>query len=180
MNKHLVENFLAFRNSQGRSRDANDDQEDSPGDEVLAADQGVRGRMRNHELISLHFLWRKVAARFSICSRTGAFANTNLCGSYCKAPMVTPIETERGIDPSRFSGSHEIWTNSPSRRVRRGARSNSPFWRVGLVQLTKMASRTGPTLPKWRVGLVLLAKMASMIACVIILAKMASTTVPTP
>ncbi|KAF2570893.1 hypothetical protein F2Q70_00004450 [Brassica cretica] len=36
MNKHLVENFLAFRNSQGRSRDAKDDQEDSPGDEVLA------------------------------------------------------------------------------------------------------------------------------------------------
>ncbi|KAF3510031.1 hypothetical protein F2Q69_00006771 [Brassica cretica] len=42
---HLVENFLAFRNSQGRSRDAKDDQEDSPGDEVLATDQGVRGRM---------------------------------------------------------------------------------------------------------------------------------------
>ncbi|KAF3564261.1 hypothetical protein DY000_02014831 [Brassica cretica] len=35
MNKNLVENFLAFRNSQGRSRDAKDDQEDSPGDEVL-------------------------------------------------------------------------------------------------------------------------------------------------
>ncbi|KAF2530699.1 hypothetical protein F2Q70_00029286 [Brassica cretica] len=35
----------AFRNSQGRSRDAKDDQEDSPGDEVLATDQGVRGRM---------------------------------------------------------------------------------------------------------------------------------------
>ncbi|KAF3528054.1 hypothetical protein DY000_02041743 [Brassica cretica] len=45
MNKHLVENFLAFRNSQGRSRDAKDDQEDSPGDEVLATDQDERGRM---------------------------------------------------------------------------------------------------------------------------------------
>ncbi|KAF3527579.1 hypothetical protein DY000_02039174 [Brassica cretica] len=45
MNKHLVETFLAFRNSQGRSRDAKDDQEDSPGDEVLAIDQGTRGRM---------------------------------------------------------------------------------------------------------------------------------------
>ncbi|KAG2288420.1 hypothetical protein Bca52824_048024 [Brassica carinata] len=45
MNKHLVENFLAFRNSQGRSRDAKDDQEDSPDDEVLAPYQGVRGRM---------------------------------------------------------------------------------------------------------------------------------------
>ncbi|KAF2586162.1 hypothetical protein F2Q70_00035293 [Brassica cretica] len=45
MNKHLVENFLAFRNSQGRSRDAKDDQEDSPGDEVLATNQGARGRM---------------------------------------------------------------------------------------------------------------------------------------
>ncbi|KAF3547048.1 hypothetical protein DY000_02008451 [Brassica cretica] len=45
MNKHLVENFLAFRNSQGRSRDAKDDHEDSPGDEVLAADKGARGRM---------------------------------------------------------------------------------------------------------------------------------------
>ena len=45
MNKHLVENFLAFRNSQGRSRDAKDDQEDSPGDEILATDRGARGRM---------------------------------------------------------------------------------------------------------------------------------------
>ena len=45
MNKHLVENFLALRNSQGRSRDAKDDQEDSPGDEVLATDQGARGRI---------------------------------------------------------------------------------------------------------------------------------------
>ncbi|KAF2547949.1 hypothetical protein F2Q70_00021021 [Brassica cretica] len=45
MSKHLVENFLAFRNSQGRSRDAKDDQEDSPGDEVMATDQGARGRM---------------------------------------------------------------------------------------------------------------------------------------
>ncbi|KAF3600840.1 hypothetical protein F2Q69_00034309 [Brassica cretica] len=33
------------RNSQGRSRDAKDDQEDSPGDEVLATNQGARGRM---------------------------------------------------------------------------------------------------------------------------------------
>ena len=45
MIKHLVEKFLAFRNSQGRSRDTRDDQEDSPGDEVLATDQGARGRM---------------------------------------------------------------------------------------------------------------------------------------
>ncbi|KAF3570795.1 hypothetical protein F2Q69_00059606 [Brassica cretica] len=45
MNKHLVENFLASRNRQGRSRDAKDDQEDLPGDEVLATDQGARGRM---------------------------------------------------------------------------------------------------------------------------------------
>ncbi|KAF2617269.1 hypothetical protein F2Q68_00039949 [Brassica cretica] len=45
MNKHLVENFLASRNSQGRSRDAKDDQEDLPGDEVLATDQGARGKM---------------------------------------------------------------------------------------------------------------------------------------
>ncbi|KAF2609683.1 hypothetical protein F2Q70_00011762 [Brassica cretica] len=45
MNKHLVENFLEFGNSQGRSRDVMDDQEDSPGDEVLATDQGARGRM---------------------------------------------------------------------------------------------------------------------------------------
>ncbi|KAF3602718.1 hypothetical protein F2Q69_00035786 [Brassica cretica] len=45
MNRHLVENLLAFTNSQGRSRDAKDDQQDSPGDEVLATDQGARGRM---------------------------------------------------------------------------------------------------------------------------------------
>uniref|UniRef100_A0A0D3CRK9 Uncharacterized protein n=1 Tax=Brassica oleracea var. oleracea TaxID=109376 RepID=A0A0D3CRK9_BRAOL len=45
MNKNLVKNFLAFRNSQGRSRDAKYEQEDSPGDEVLAPDQGARGRM---------------------------------------------------------------------------------------------------------------------------------------
>ncbi|KAF2536299.1 hypothetical protein F2Q70_00004458 [Brassica cretica] len=45
MNKHLVEHFLAFRNSQGQSRDAKDDQEDSPDDEVLPTDQGARGRM---------------------------------------------------------------------------------------------------------------------------------------
>ncbi|KAF3486314.1 hypothetical protein F2Q69_00054559 [Brassica cretica] len=45
MNKHLVKNFLAFRNSQGRSRDAKDDQEDSQGDEVSATDQGAGGRM---------------------------------------------------------------------------------------------------------------------------------------
>ncbi|KAF3599231.1 hypothetical protein F2Q69_00034313 [Brassica cretica] len=45
MNKHLVENFLAFRNSHRLSRDAKDDQEDSPGDEVLVTDQGARGRM---------------------------------------------------------------------------------------------------------------------------------------
>ena len=45
MNKHLVEHFLAFRNSQGRSRDTKDDQEDSLGDEILATDQGARGRM---------------------------------------------------------------------------------------------------------------------------------------
>ncbi|KAF2566929.1 hypothetical protein F2Q68_00025462 [Brassica cretica] len=155
MNKHLVENFLAFRNSQGRLRDAKKDQEDSLGDEVLATDQGERGRMvlsdsmeinfvslkviwkqysrggfvtdwlcfpfrtinlgffrkifgrstaascipdllcflffsgtnlgflrkifggsraRNRELVSLHFLWRKVVARFSIFSRAVAFA----------------------------------------------------------------------------------------------------------
>ncbi|KAF2575733.1 hypothetical protein F2Q70_00004188 [Brassica cretica] len=43
MNKHLVENFLAFRNSQGRSRDAKDDQEDSPGDEpqIKSRDEGL-------------------------------------------------------------------------------------------------------------------------------------------
>ncbi|KAF3588721.1 hypothetical protein F2Q69_00030098 [Brassica cretica] len=45
MNMYLVEIFLAFRNSQRRSRDAKNDQEDSPSDEVLATDQGVRGRM---------------------------------------------------------------------------------------------------------------------------------------
>ena len=45
MNKHLVETFVAFRNSHGRSRYAEDDQEDTPGDEVLAIDQGRRGRM---------------------------------------------------------------------------------------------------------------------------------------
>ncbi|KAF2563946.1 hypothetical protein F2Q70_00017552 [Brassica cretica] len=33
------------RNTLGRSRDAKDDQEDSPGDEVLATGQGARGRM---------------------------------------------------------------------------------------------------------------------------------------
>ncbi|KAF3540872.1 hypothetical protein F2Q69_00022341 [Brassica cretica] len=44
MNEHLVENFLAFRNSQRRSRDAKDDQEDVPGDEILATDRGARGR----------------------------------------------------------------------------------------------------------------------------------------
>ncbi|KAF2608812.1 hypothetical protein F2Q68_00044261 [Brassica cretica] len=62
MNKHLVETFLAFRNSQGRSRDAKDDQEDS-GDEVLAADQGTRGRMVR--------LWRDADGRiltFGFCS----------------------------------------------------------------------------------------------------------------
>ncbi|WZY72505.1 hypothetical protein YC2023_004745 [Brassica napus] len=36
---------LADANLSGRSRDAKDDQENSPGDEVLATDQGVRGRM---------------------------------------------------------------------------------------------------------------------------------------
>ncbi|KAL0795907.1 hypothetical protein Bca101_067284 [Brassica carinata] len=45
MNKHLVETFLAFRNSQGQSRDAKNAQEDSPGDEVLAIDQGRKGRI---------------------------------------------------------------------------------------------------------------------------------------
>ncbi|KAL0695822.1 hypothetical protein Bca4012_063002 [Brassica carinata] len=45
MNKHLVETFLAFRNSQWQSRDAKNDQEDSPGDEVLAIDQGRKGRI---------------------------------------------------------------------------------------------------------------------------------------
>ncbi|KAF2555106.1 hypothetical protein F2Q68_00016259 [Brassica cretica] len=45
MNMYLVEIFLAFRNSLRRSRDAKDDQEDSRSDEVLATDQGVRGRM---------------------------------------------------------------------------------------------------------------------------------------
>ncbi|KAF2567214.1 hypothetical protein F2Q70_00026986 [Brassica cretica] len=58
MNKHLVENFLAFRNSQGRSRDAKDDQEDSPGDEVLAKDQGAKGRMVR--------LWRGADGRILI------------------------------------------------------------------------------------------------------------------
>ena len=45
MNEHLVENFLSFRNSQRRSRDAKDDQEDVPGDEILATDRGARGRL---------------------------------------------------------------------------------------------------------------------------------------
>ncbi|KAF3608401.1 hypothetical protein DY000_02049505 [Brassica cretica] len=45
MNKYHVETLLAFRNSYGRSRDAKNDQEDSPGDEVSATDQGTRGRM---------------------------------------------------------------------------------------------------------------------------------------
>ncbi|KAF2576248.1 hypothetical protein F2Q70_00002947 [Brassica cretica] len=58
MNKHLVENFLAFRNSHGRSRDAKDDQEDSPGDEVLATDRGARGRMVRP--------WRKADRRILI------------------------------------------------------------------------------------------------------------------
>ncbi|KAF2559105.1 hypothetical protein F2Q68_00014738 [Brassica cretica] len=53
MNKHLVETFVAFRNSHGRSRYAEDDQEDTPGDEVLAIDQGRRGRMP--DLLCFHF-----------------------------------------------------------------------------------------------------------------------------
>ncbi|KAF2557101.1 hypothetical protein F2Q68_00015109 [Brassica cretica] len=56
-NRHLVEHFLAYRNSQGRSRDAKDDQEDSPGDEVLATDQGARGRMVRP--------WKQAVIRFS-------------------------------------------------------------------------------------------------------------------
>ncbi|KAF2586167.1 hypothetical protein F2Q70_00035294 [Brassica cretica] len=35
------------RNSEGPSRDAKDDQEDSPGDDVLATDQGTRGSSNN-------------------------------------------------------------------------------------------------------------------------------------
>ena len=58
LNKHLVKHFLAFRNSQRRSSDAKDDQEDSPGDEVLATDQGVRGRMVRP--------WREVDGRILI------------------------------------------------------------------------------------------------------------------
>ena len=58
MNKHLVGNFLAFRNRQGRLRDAKKDQEDSLGDEVLATDQGERGRMVRP--------WREVDGRILI------------------------------------------------------------------------------------------------------------------
>ena len=50
--------FQRFRNSQGRSRDAKDDQEDSPGDGVLATDQSVRGRMVRP--------WREVDGRILI------------------------------------------------------------------------------------------------------------------
>ncbi|KAF3607024.1 hypothetical protein DY000_02047442 [Brassica cretica] len=74
MNKHLVETFVAFRNSHGRSRYAEDDQEDTPGDEVLAIDQGRRGRMRNRELVLVLFSWRKVTTRFSILLSTTALA----------------------------------------------------------------------------------------------------------
>uniref|UniRef100_A0A0D3DKG8 Uncharacterized protein n=1 Tax=Brassica oleracea var. oleracea TaxID=109376 RepID=A0A0D3DKG8_BRAOL len=42
-----------FRNSQGRPRDAKDDQADSPGDEDLVTDQGVRGRMDQAERSSI-------------------------------------------------------------------------------------------------------------------------------
>lgn len=44
MNKNLVGSLLAFWNSPGRVGDATDDQEDSPGDEVLAIGHGQRGR----------------------------------------------------------------------------------------------------------------------------------------
>ncbi|KAF3597970.1 hypothetical protein DY000_02022543 [Brassica cretica] len=68
--------------------------------------------------------------------------NTNLRGSYYKAPMVTPIETERGIDPSRFNGWHEIWTNSPSGLVLLAKMASMI---ACAILLAKMASRTGPT-----------------------------------
>ncbi|KAF3501300.1 hypothetical protein F2Q69_00043556 [Brassica cretica] len=73
MNKHLVETFLAFRNSQGRSRDAKDDQEDSPGDEVLAIDQGTRGRMT--EKSRAHFI-----ALLVVKSRGKVFDFLKKCG----------------------------------------------------------------------------------------------------
>ncbi|KAF2568938.1 hypothetical protein F2Q68_00025712 [Brassica cretica] len=39
-------------NSQGRLRDTKDDQEDSPGDEVFATDQGARGRMASENVLA--------------------------------------------------------------------------------------------------------------------------------
>ncbi|KAF3487784.1 hypothetical protein F2Q69_00053463 [Brassica cretica] len=72
--------------------------------------------------------------------------NTNLRGSYYKAPMVTLIETERGIDPSRFNGWHEIWTNSPSGEFDGVLDPTRHFGEIAcVILLGKMASRTGPT-----------------------------------
>ncbi|WZZ50678.1 hypothetical protein YC2023_050785 [Brassica napus] len=45
------------------------------GEQVLLFRKAFGKRvLRNRELVSLHFLWRRVAARFSIFSRTVAFA----------------------------------------------------------------------------------------------------------
>ncbi|KAF3581531.1 hypothetical protein DY000_02032664 [Brassica cretica] len=49
----LFRDSLAFRNSQGRSGDAKKDQEDSLGDEVLATDQGERGRMVSENVLAV-------------------------------------------------------------------------------------------------------------------------------
>ncbi|WZZ44955.1 hypothetical protein YC2023_041214 [Brassica napus] len=77
----------------------------------------------------------------------------SLCDSYCKAPMLTPIDTKRGIDLSRFGERHKVrsassysesggvgrrvgrcvQSNSPNGRVGWCAQSNSPFRRVGLL-----------------------------------------------
>ena len=77
----------------------------------------------------------------------------SLCDSYCKAPMLTPIDTKRGIDLSRFGERHKVrsassysesggvgrrigrcvQSNSPNGRVGWCAQSNSPVRRVGLL-----------------------------------------------
>ncbi|KAF3598976.1 hypothetical protein F2Q69_00035573 [Brassica cretica] len=60
----------------------------------------------------------------------------SLRGSYCKAPMVTLINTKRGIDPSRFGKRHKVRSASSyndSGGVGRCVMSNSPNGRVGLL-----------------------------------------------
>nr|VDC76178.1 unnamed protein product [Brassica rapa] len=70
-------------------------------------------------------------------------SKTSLRGSYCKAPMVTPIDTKRGIDPPRLGERHEV--RSTPRGVGPGEfdRMHRPTRRTG--KLDGMLSPTRKT-----------------------------------